>query len=125
MKSKKVFEQIEDSCGDMSLDAPNENGHSLADVLKARDYDKASEHPTPEMLLIREAVKHLTPKQRKVWDYHSYDKLTQDEIGLKLKISQQMVTKHIKAAEKRITKWCKSNMGAYELLKTDFEGINQ
>lgn len=87
----------------------------------APEQDLGLRHPTPEMLLIREAVKYLTPKQRKVWEYHTYDRLTQDEIAHKLKISQPMVAQHIQAAEKRIVKWCKSNMGAYKLLKTDLE----
>ncbi len=88
-----------------------------------RPVDESAKHPTPEVLLIREAIKYLTPKQRKVWEYHAYDKLTQDEIAHKLKIGQPRVAKHIQAAEKRITKWCKSNMGAYELLKSDFEAM--
>lgn len=78
-------------------------------------------HPSPEQSLLREAVKRLTPKQRRIWDLHNFDRLTQEEIGKRLKITHQMVAKHIKACEKKITKWIKSNMGAYELLKHDFE----
>src|ERR1035437_2191896 len=93
--------------------------HQLA-VAVAPEYDRASEHPTPEQLLMREAAKYLTPKQKKVWELHNYDRFTQDEIAGKLKISQPVVAKHIKAIEKRIAKWVKGNMGAYELLKADY-----
>ncbi len=108
---------IEDSCGDISLDM--ERGDPLEEAIPAKEYDKNSEHPTPEQLLIREAIKWLTPKQRKVWEYHNYDRLTQDEIAKKLGIAQQVVGRHIKACESRIAKWVRSNMGAYNLLKSD------
>lgn len=78
-------------------------------------------HPTPEQLLVREAVKHLTPRQKRVWELYNYDKLTQDEIGAKLGISHQGVAKHIKAIEKRVTKWVQGNMGAYRLIKNEME----
>ncbi len=83
-------------------------------------YDETKEHPTPEQLLVREATKALTLKQRRIWDMHNYDKLTQDAIAKKLHISQQTVQEHIKACERRITKWCKDNIGAYKLLKMEF-----
>lgn len=114
---KKRRERIENSCGDLSIDYTA----SLADDLHEPLPDESLKHPTPELLLIREAVKYLTQKQRQVWEYHAYDKLTQEEIANKLSISRQMVQQHIQAAERRIAKWCKSNMGAYELLKSDFE----
>lgn len=78
-------------------------------------------HPTPEQLLMREAVKYLTPRQKRVWELYNYDRFTQDEIGAKLGITHQGVAKHIKAIEKRITKWVKSNMAAYNLIKAEME----
>lgn len=107
-------EKLESSCADISLDSLNKD---KLECMKAPETDESLTHPTPEQLLIREAVKYLTPKQRKVWEYSNYDKLTQDEIAKKLKITQQAVTKHLQAIEKRIKKWCKSNMTAYKLLK--------
>jgi len=85
------------------------------------EYSSDSEHPTPEQLFLRMAVKHLTPKQRKVWDYHNFDRLTQDEIGAKLGITHQAVADHISACEARIAKWCKNNMDAYTVLKQELE----
>lgn len=111
----KKFEKIEKSCGVYSIDDRTKE----AGVIPMPE-NNGDKHPTPEVLLIREAVKYLTKKQRQVWEYHAYDKLTQDEIAKKLKISQPMVAQHVAAAERRIAKWCKSNMGAYELLKSDF-----
>lgn len=90
------------------------------DSLEAPEYDASSEHPTPEFMLMRQAVKYLTPKQKKVWELHNYDRLTQAEIGKKLHISQSTVAEHIAACEARITRWCKSNMGVYELLKREY-----
>ncbi len=87
--------------------------------IPANEYNTDSEHPTPEQLLIRQAVKFLTPKQKIVWELSNYDKLTQDDIAVKLSISQAAVSKHLSAIEKRIAKWVKSNMGAYNLLKSD------
>lgn len=112
------YEKITDSCGDISI----ENVHqSKRKTWAEKEYDVNSEHPTPEQLLVREAVRFLTPKQRKVWEFYNYDKLTQDEIANKLNIAQPVVARHIKACEKRIAKWCQSNMGAYKLLKGDLE----
>lgn len=87
------------------------------------DNEPELRHPSPEQLMLREAVRRLTPKQKKVWEMHNFDRMTQAEIGKKLKISQPMVNQHIKACEKKIAKWCKSNMGAYKLLKTDYERL--
>ena len=89
------------------------------------DQGTGSEHPSVEQMFIRQAIKYLTPKQRAVWEYYNYDQLTQDEIAEKLSITHQGVAKHIKAIEKRISKWCKSNMGAYELLKKDYLGLDK
>lgn len=85
-----------------------------------KQYDSSKEHPKPEEMLLRQAIKFLTPKQRMVWEYWNYDRLTQDAIAKKMKISQPMVVQHIQACEKRITKYCKANMGTFELLKQEF-----
>lgn len=81
---------------------------------------KGQEHPTPEQLLIRQAIKYLTPKQKQVWELHNYDRLTQDEIAKKLNMKQPNVTISLKAIEKRIAKFVQHNLGAYELLKRDY-----
>lgn len=81
------------------------------------EYDLSSEHPTIEQGMIREGIEHLTPKQKQVWDLYAYDRLTQAEIGQKLKIRQQVVQRHIKAAEARIKKYVEDHRGVYALLK--------
>lgn len=78
-------------------------------------------HPTPEQLLIHAAVRFLTPKQRKLWELVNYSQLPQDEIAKALGISQQAVSAGQKAIEKRISKWVKSNMGTYALLRGDYD----
>jgi RNA polymerase sigma factor (sigma-70 family) len=83
--------------------------------------NSGEKYPTPEQMLVRQATKYLTPKQKKVWEFHNFDRLTQDEIALKLGINQSTVARTIKACENRIAKYCRDNYGAYELLKRDYE----
>jgi RNA polymerase sigma factor (sigma-70 family) len=90
------------------------------DKFAMKEYDSACEHPTIEQMFMRQAVKYLTPKQKQVWELHNFDRLTQDEIGTKLGISHQAVCKHIRACEARITKYCRDNQGAYEVLKAEY-----
>lgn len=111
---RKKAEKIDHSCGVFSIDDRRFNAGEVPDHPK-----QDNEHPTPEQLLVREATKWLTSKQKKVWELYNYDKFTQDEIAKKLGISQPVVAKHIKAIEKRVTKWVKSNMAAYNLIKTE------
>lgn len=107
------------SCGDVSLEALAAQSHE--ETLTAHEGPTGDEYPTPEQVMVRYAIKYLTPKQRAIWEYHIFDKLTQDEIAEKMRITQQAVAKHIKAAERRITKYCKSNLGAYQLIKKEME----
>lgn len=107
------------SCGDVSLEALAARSHE--ETLTAHEGPMGDEYPTPEQVMVRHAVKYLTDKQRAVWEYWNFDKLTQDEIAKKMRITRQAVAKHIKAAEKRITKWCQSNLGAYNLIKQEME----
>lgn len=87
------------------------------DELISKNYDPGSEQPTVEELFIREAVKHLTSKQKQVWEYHNFDKLTQQEIGNKLGISQQAVMGHLRAINERIKKWCDYHQEVYDIIK--------
>ena len=112
------FERVKKGRGEISLDFPG--GDPWTEKIEGKEHDSSREHPTPEQLLVREAAKWLTPKQKKVWELHNYDRFTQDEIGKKLGMTHQGVAKHIKAIEARIAKWAKGNMGAYELLKADY-----
>ena len=75
-------------------------------------------HPKPEELLLRMAVeKALMNKQRKVWEWYNYDRLTSVEIAKKLKIKQQSADEQIKVIEKQLTKWIKEHSEVYEALK--------
>lgn len=112
-KMGKKRERIENSIG-ISLESLSPN-HMFAAP------SAGEKHPTPEQLLVREAVKYLTPRQKLVWTLYNYDRLTQDEIGTKLGITHQGVAKHIKAIERRIKKWVKGNMAAYNLIKAEME----
>jgi len=114
--------KMEDSCGDISINAINiEKAKGFSYIEK----DDNLKHPTPEQLMIRQAEKYLTPKQKEVWELWNYDRLTQDEIALRLGIAQQGVSKHLKAIEKKIAKWVKNNIEAYNLLKEDYSKENE
>ncbi len=76
----------------------------------------AGRNPRVNELFVKEAVKHLTRKQKKIWDYHSLDGLTQDVIATKMNISQQAVSRHLKAAEVKMIKWFKEHQDVYDLL---------
>lgn len=78
-----------------------------------------AEHPSIEDIFIQEAVKHLTAKQRAIWEYDRLDHMTQDEIALKVNISQPMVSKHLLAIEKRMYKWMKANKELFKTLKRE------
>ena len=119
MPKRKRIEKLDSSCADLSLDVPSKDGQFLADDIPERAQDESRKHPSPEQLLIREAAKYLTVKQKRVWELWNFDKLTQDEIATKLKVSQPMIAQHIAAIERRIARWCKANLGAYKLLKSD------
>lgn len=94
---------------------------SLSPDYEFQEPAPGEKHPSPEQLLVREAAKHLTPKQKQVWELYNFDRLTQDEIGARLGITHQGVAKHIKAIEKRIKKWVAGNMAAYNLIKNETE----
>ncbi len=74
---RKTFIKIENSCGDLSLDI---NDYAISN-LKDKAVDVNRKHPSPEQLLMRQALKYLTVKQRQVWEYYNYDRLSQDEIA--------------------------------------------
>lgn len=83
------------------------------------EYDTSSaEHPTPEQLLLRMAVERaLMNKQRKVWEWHNYDRLTAVEIAKKLKIDPSSAARQIKTIEKQLAKWCTDHKEVYDAIK--------
>lgn len=85
----------------------------------------AAMHPSVEEMFIRQAVKYLTFKQREIWAYWNYDRLTQDQIAEKLHMGQANVAHSIKAIERRIAKYCKENQAAYDLLKAEYGSKDQ
>lgn len=105
----------------VNMNHENEESFNRIDHIPEKEYDDGCEHPTVEQLFIREATKHLTPKQRAIWEYHNYDRLTQDEIGEKLGITHQAVSGHIRAAAERIKKWCDYNQSVYDIIKEQMD----
>lgn len=75
-----------------------------------------NKHPTIVQVLAKEAVKQLSAKQKAIWEARYMDGLTQEEISLKLNISQQAISKHLKAAEKRINKWSEKHKKLFNTL---------
>lgn len=108
MKKKKLI-QLEDPIG-VSLE-------SVSEGLFRPDENKGQEHPTPEQLMIRQAIKLLTPKQQEVWEMWNFDRMTQDEIAERLGITRDAVKMRISGIEKKIVKYCRQRQEVYELLK--------
>lgn len=96
-----------------------------ADKLTERPYDASGERPTTEQIMVRQAIKYLTPKQRQVWDLYNYDRLTQDEIAHRLGKKRTTIETQIRQCEARIIKWCTANMEAYKLIKQEVEGDDE
>lgn len=92
-----------------------------ADEMPSPDSQDSNEHPRTEEVMIRQAVRYLTPIQRKVWHLYNYDRLTQDEIAKKLRKKRTTIETQIRQCEARIIKWCKANMAAYKLIKQEVE----
>jgi predicted DNA-binding protein YlxM (UPF0122 family) len=75
-------------------------------------------HPKPEELLLRMAVeKGLMNRQRKVWEWYNYDRLSIVEIAKKLGITKQSAGEQIETIEKQLAKWVKEHSEVYEALK--------
>ena len=87
------------------------------ELMVEKIYDAGCEHPTVEQVFILMAVKHLTKKQKQVWEFHQYDRLTQDEIATKLGKARTTILTQIRQAERRIKRWCMDHMETYQLLK--------
>lgn len=85
--------------------------------LKEIEYDSTCEHPTARQLFALEGMKCLTPKQRAIWEYDKFDKLTHQQIADKIGISRPVVSKHLKAATNRMSKWFIAHQQVYNLFK--------
>lgn len=84
------------------------------------EYNTDAEHPTPEQLLIRQAVDEgLTTKQKIIWEMYNYDKMTLREIADALEVHFTTIDEHIRMAEKKIVKWCSEHLEVYKTLKGD------
>jgi DNA-binding CsgD family transcriptional regulator len=79
----------------------------------------ADKHPTINQTFAKLGLKQLTKRQREIWEYMSLDGLTQDQIAIKLHISQPVVSKHIAAGRKRMSKWFKDHENVYDLMASE------
>ena len=113
-RKRKEFIPIKNPIG-VSLDVIPEDKQPAE---RTQDYN---EQPRPEEVMIRQAVRYLTPIQRKVWHLYNYDRLTQDEIAIKLGKKRTTIETQIRQCEARIVRWCKSNMAAYNLIKQEVD----
>ena len=74
-----------------------------------------SDQLTPLQVFARESLKVLTDKQREIWLLQR--EMTQEEIASTLGISQSSVSKHFKAAEKRIRKFGKAYKKVFDAMQ--------
>lgn len=89
---------------------------SIEDIA-ALESDEDSKYPSLNQVFTKEALSCLTKRQLQIWEYMAYEKYTQDLIATKLGIAQPVVSRHIKAATKKLTKWFKEHETMYDLLK--------
>ena len=109
---RKKREYLDKPIG-VSLESLSPTSH----LLIAKEGPTGTEHPLPEELLIRQGVKYLTPKQRAIWEYWNYDRLTQDEIAMKMRMKQQNISRALKAIIRRLMKYCNDNKGLIQELR--------
>jgi RNA polymerase sigma factor (sigma-70 family) len=110
MKAKTPFGFTEDGSVKESASA-NPDMYSDEDIerLDPEQSVKGSAQPSAEQILLNEAKKLLTEKQAQVWRALMMDELTGDEASDILGISQQMVSKHLSAARKKIQGYLQEN----------------
>lgn len=78
----------------------------------------SKKYPTAEESMLRLAMeKALMTKQRKVWEWYNYDRLTAVEIAKKLHVDPSSASRQIKTIEKQLQKWCADHMEAYNAIK--------
>jgi predicted DNA-binding protein YlxM (UPF0122 family) len=81
-----------------------------------------AEHPSPEQLMLREAVsKALLNKQRRVWELFNYDRLTHAEIAKKLHVTPSAITQQIRTIEKQLQRWIQEHKEVYQIIKESCE----
>jgi DNA-directed RNA polymerase specialized sigma24 family protein len=76
-------------------------------------------NPTIAETMFRMAVeKALTVKQREAWELFNYDRMTEEEIARKLRISRRSTRSRLDGAKYSIKMWCEANMHIYDLIKS-------
>ena len=105
----------------------DKNPLSNPDILMEQK-NESETHPSPEMFLIREAIKKtLMRDQRELWEMYAYDKLLPAEIARKLKVSKQAIGQRLKVIEKKITVYCNEHKEVYDTMKAleDYDDNSQ
>lgn len=71
----------------------------------ARQENETAFNDSSVYTLIDEAIEHLPPRQKQVFLLHRYERLTYNEIAIKLGIGKESVKTHIAFAVKTISKY--------------------
>ncbi len=87
----------------------NPDMFSDEDVERNDPSRKGTPQPSAEERLLDEAKKLLTDKQAQVWQAVMVEEYTTEETGDFLGVTQQMVSKHLAAARKKIIAYCAAN----------------
>lgn len=103
MNSKSPYGRDEDGMPHESLSA---NPDALAE-----DFEESVPQPSGEQILLDEALKLLTTKQRIIWDLYYKQEHTEEEIADQIGIAHQTVSKQLNAALKKIVTYCDANKG--------------
>lgn len=102
----------QDSRMDLFLDAPSSENNPLFSVRPEHvlrdeaDAEKQTQDQT--IAAVREALRHMTSRQKEVLLLIHIKRMTQDEVALKLGLSRMAVRTHLDRAEKNLKKFLKS-----------------
>ena len=89
---------------------------NLLEKAYREDLNDIDENKYSHLTLVDEAIDHLTDRRKEVYLLHRHQKLTYNQIGLRLGISRESVKTHLELAVKSITKYLKDRMTMVILL---------
>lgn len=93
------------------------------DIPELRNLGK--KQPRVQQMIMQMAVNTLNETQREIWFLYNNERLTQDEIALKMVLKRDNIKDYIKRIETKLVKFCKANIAAYLLLKVEHKIMNE
>lgn len=72
-------------------------------------FGKGEAQPSAAKIILTEAKNRLTDKQALAWEFVVVQQLTEEEAAQKMGIDRSVVSRHLKAAKKKVEKYCQAN----------------